>query len=116
MALYERGFTGDADALVAHLDEQVVGGSITAKREDYSEFQIRDARMLVRSYERYSAFGGNRVSLHVSILAVGTQLAVSLMTSGGSEAVFFKFNTFGERAFLKKAVEALDSFALPYDG
>ena len=101
---------------MAHLDDQIVGGSITAKREEFTEFRIQDARMLVHSYERYSAFGGNRVSLHVSILAVGPQLAVSLTTAGGSEAMFVKINTFGERAFLNKAVDALDSFAPTDEG
>jgi len=110
MALHERTVQGDADALVAHLDDRIVGGSITAKREDSSDQRIGHARMLVRSYERYSASGGNRVSLHVAILAVGTELAISVMSAGGSDAMFFKFNTFGEEAFLDKAVEALDSF------
>jgi hypothetical protein len=33
------------------------------------------------------------------------------MTAGGSQAVFWKVNTFGEEAFLAKAVEALESFS-----
>jgi hypothetical protein len=71
---------------------------------------IGDARMVVRVYERYSAMGGNRVSLSVAVLAVGQQLAVTAITSGGSQAVFWKLNTFGEEAFMTKAVEALNSF------
>jgi hypothetical protein len=66
--------------------------------------------MVVRTYERYSAFGGNRVSLTFSILAVGGQIAVSAITAGGSEAMFFKLNTVGEETFLDKAIKALDDF------
>ena len=110
MAQHERTLAGDADALVAHLDQQIVSGSITANLEECSDQRLGDARMLVRTYERYSAMGGNRVSLNVCVLAVGQQLAVSAMTAGGSQAMFFKLNTFGEEAFLDKAVQALDAF------
>ena len=111
MAQHERTIRGDADALVAHLDAQISRSSVTANLEECSDQRIREARMLVRTYERYSAFGGNRVSLNVAILAVGTELAISATTAGGSQAMFWKFNTFGEEAFLAKALEALDSFA-----
>jgi hypothetical protein len=67
--------------------------------------------MVVRVYERYSAAGGNRVSLCIAVLAVGQDLAVSAITSGGSTAVFWKVNTFGEEAFLKKAAEAISSYS-----
>ena len=32
----------------------------------------------------------------------------SAITAGGSQAVFFKLNTFGEEAFLDKLIELLD--------
>ena len=106
MARYQTTLTGDVDALAAHLDRAIPGGSVSAKREDGSDTTIGDARMVVRVYERYSALGGNRVSLCVSVLAVGEQLALTATTSGGSQAMFFKLNTFGEEAFLDKAVTA----------
>ena len=111
MARYQDLLPGDLDALVSHLDRAIPGGSVTAKREDGSDQTIGDARMVVRVYERYSALGGNRVSLAVSILAVGRQLAVTMISSGGSQAMFFKLNTFGEEAFLNKGLDALQSFA-----
>jgi hypothetical protein len=55
--------------------------------------------------------GGNRVSLAVSILAVGRELAVTMISAGGSQAVFFKINRIGEDNFLRKGVDALASFA-----
>src|SRR5689334_3378717 len=110
MAHYAAMLTGDVAALVSHLDQGILGRSISANVEDSSDLRIGDARMVVRVYERYSAMGGNRVSLNVSILAVDGQLAVSAISSGGSQAVFWKVNTFGEEAFLDRAVNALRSW------
>ncbi|MCW2786250.1 MAG: hypothetical protein JWP74_2767 [Marmoricola sp.] len=110
MAAYEHQLTADVDQFVAHVEQKLLAGSVTAKLEDTYEHTIGTARMVVRVYERYSAMGGNRVSLGVSILAVDGQLAVSAITSGGSEAVFFKINTMGEDSFLQKAVDAIESF------
>ncbi|CAI9418806.1 DUF6054 family protein [Nocardioides sp. T2.26MG-1] len=76
MAHHDQRLTGDADALVAHLDETIVSGSMTATLEHAVDHTIGDARMLVRVYERYSAAGGNRLSLSISVLAVGTDLSV----------------------------------------
>lgn len=111
MAQYQIQLEGDVEALVAHLDQQILRGSVSANIEDGSDLRLGDARMVVRVYERYSAFGGNRVSLGISILAVGGQLAVTAITAGGSQAVFLKINTVGEQSFLSKAVEALQSFS-----
>ena len=106
-----RSLVGSADALAAHLDSTIARGSISASTEHSSELSIGDARVVLRTYERYSVTGSNRVTLSVTILAVGDRLEVALTTSGGSEALFFKINTFGESAFMDKAVEAIDSFA-----
>ncbi|WP_028654287.1 DUF6054 family protein [Nocardioides sp. J54] len=110
MAHLARRMTGDPDALVAHLDAQIMSGSVSASRELAHEHRIGDARMLVRVYERYSATGGNRVSLCFSILAVGDELEVTAVTAGGSRATFFKMNTLGEGSFLDRARKALDDF------
>ena len=105
-----RSLVGSADALAAHLDEAITRGSISASIEHHDELAIGDARMILRTYERYSMTGGNRLTLSVSILAVGDRMEVALTTSGGSQGVFLKFNTFGEGAFMDKGLEALDAF------
>ena len=108
MARYEHALVGDVDRFVAHLDGAIQGGSVTAKLENGSDHRLGEARMVVRVYERYSALGGNRLTLTVSILAVGQDLAVSAITSGGSTAMFWKLNTLGEESFLAKAVDAIE--------
>jgi len=105
-----RSLVGSADALAAHLDSAIASGSVSASLENSDALSIGDARLVVRTYERFSMAGSNRVSLSVSILEVGDQLKVALSTAGGSQAVFFKINTFGEEAFMQKGLEALDAF------
>ena len=61
----------------------------------------------VRVFERYSYMGGNRVSLNVTLFGNGDTIQLSAITSGGSQAMFFKINTFGEEAFLDKLREIL---------
>jgi hypothetical protein len=111
VAKYERQLTGDVDELIAHVDQAIPMTSSTGQIESAGDYTIGDARMVVRVYERYSAMGGNRVSLSVSVLAVGEQLEVCAITSGGSQAMFWKMNTFGEESFLSKAVQAIEGWA-----
>jgi hypothetical protein len=44
--------------------------------------------------------GGNRVSLNITLIGNGNNLFLTAITSGGSQAVFFKVNTMGEESFL----------------
>jgi hypothetical protein len=105
-----RSLTGSADALARHLDDAIARGSVSASVEHADERSIGDARMILRTYERYSATGGNRLTLSVSILTVGDRMEVALTTSGGSQGIFFKINTFGEGAFMDRAIAAVDDF------
>ena len=110
MARYDIQLTGTVDALAEHLDGEILRGSVSASLEESVTHTIGDAKMLVRTYERYSGFSGSRVSLTFAILAVGPQLSVSAVSTGGSKAMFFKMDTVGEGTFLDKAVAALASF------
>lgn len=101
MAKYETHLTGDFDAVLKHLHNGLMGGSMSISLEDGSDYASGGVRCAVRVYERYSAIGGNRVSLNMTLLGNGNSLFLSAITSGGSQAVFFKLNTFGEEAFLE---------------
>ena len=100
MAKYEREFRGDFDAALEKIHDAVMNGSYSASYEDGSDYVSGGFRCAVRVYERYSAMGGNRVSLSVTLAGSGETLFVSAITSGGSQAVLFKINTWGEEAFL----------------
>ena len=65
---------------------------------------------LVQKKERYSAFGDNRVSLTVTLFQDETgDIHLSGITSGGSQAMFFKINTVGEETFLYKLKDVVNN-------
>lgn len=109
MAKLEHTFKGNFDTVLEKIERGILNGSSSASLEDSSDFRIGDARCSVRVFERYSFTGSNRVSLSVTLFQNGEndELKLSAITSGGSQAVFFKINTLGEEAFLDKLREIL---------
>ena len=109
MAKLERTIHRDFTELLLRIEQGILSGSISASLEDASDFRSGDARCSVRVFERYSSLGGNRVSLSVTLFQNGKDQPVHLsaITAGGSQAMFFKVNTFGEKAFLNKLMELL---------
>lgn len=110
MAQWEHRLTGDVDAFTAHVERLITEGSATAQLEGRIDRRVGDVRMVVLVFERYSMAGGNRLSLTIAVIANGQVIDVSAIASGGSAALFWKVNTFGEEAFLHKAVEAVESY------
>lgn len=112
MAKTERYLDGDIDSILQTIDDGILSGSVSATLEDTVVTQLLDGgKAVLKVYERYSAFGGNRVSLSIfaTDAAVKGKVFISAIAAGGSEAMFFKLNTFGEEAFLDKLIEILDS-------
>lgn len=110
MAQFETSLTGDFYALLHHIESSVIGGSVSASREGGSTFEKDGVRCAVRVYERYSYWGKNRLTLTVAIFGKGTDLRLSAITSGGSQAIFFKINTLGEESFLNKFIGSIENF------
>ena len=108
MAKLQRTLNGDFRAILARIEDGILHGSVSASLEDGSDFTEGSARVSVRVFERYSYLGNNRVSLSVTLFQHGDgPVHLSAITSGGSQAMFFKINTFGEEAFLDKLRELL---------
>ena len=108
MAKLEQIIHGDFDQMLQRIETGIMGGSISASLEDASDFCDRGARCSIRVFERYSWSGSNRVSLNLTLFQNGdSDIYLSAITSGGSQALFFKLNTFGEEAFLDKLRELL---------
>lgn len=108
MAKLEQTIRGSFDAVLNKITDGIVNGSVSASLEETSDFRTGNARCAVRVFERYSYMGGNRVSLSVTLFqAEDGPIHLSAITSGGSQAMFFKVNTFGEEAFLDKLRELL---------
>lgn len=108
MAKLERELIGDFDEILSHLEDVILSGSLSASLEDASDFREDNARCSVRVIERYSMVGKNRLSLTLTLFQVGEKIHLSAITSGGSQAVFFKMNTWGEEAFLDVVADAID--------
>lgn len=108
MAKLEHTLYGDFNQILHRIESGILSGSISATLEDASDFYGETARCSVRVFERYSYFGGNRVSMNITLFQSGNgPICLSAITSGGSQATFFKVNTVGEKAFLDKLREIL---------
>lgn len=107
MAKLEQTLHGDFHEILNRIVNGILNGSMSASLEDSSDFVSGTARCSVRVFERYSTIGSNRVSLAVTLFQNGDTIHLSAITSGGSQAMFFKINTWGEEAFLDKLREIL---------
>lgn len=110
MAKYETYLKGDFEEILHRLDAGILHGSLSASYEDGSDWSANGVRCAVRVYERYSMMGGNRVSMNLTLIGTGNTLFLSAITAGGSQAVFWKVNTWGEQAFL----DCLTELVQPY--
>ena len=101
MAIFQRKFTGDFDALLTKVEKIVMDGSMSASLEERADYKTPQGRCSVRVFERYSYAGNNRVSMNVTLFQAGPEIHLCAITSGGSQGLFFKVNTWGEETFLK---------------
>ncbi len=108
MAKLEQALNGEFNQWLNKIESGIINSSMSASLEESSDFRDKDARCSVRVFERYSYSGNNRVSLSVTLFQNGDgPIHLSAITTGGSQAVFFKINTWGEEAFLDKLKELL---------
>ena len=100
MAKLERTLVGNFDSLLHKIEKGILDGSISATLEEAADYRGNDSRCSVRIFERYSWTGSNRVSMSVTLYQTGNAIQLCAITSGGSQATFFKINTLGEESFL----------------
>lgn len=100
MAKIQCELKGDFNEILQKIESEILNGSMSASKEDESNFDIGDCKCAVRVFERYSYAGGNRVSLNITLIQNDNKIFISAITSGGSQAVFWKWNTVGEENFL----------------
>ena len=109
MAKLERVLKCDMYSLLHDIDSGI-RESISASLEEETVEQIGSVTVVMRVYERFSYFGGNRVSLTVLAVKDGEKVHLSAVGSGGSQGIFFKLNTVGEKSFLSKVAQIVDSY------
>ncbi|UPW10488.1 DUF6054 family protein [Gordonia terrae] len=109
MSKHERAFTGDFEQVLSAIHADVLNGSSSASYEAGSDITVGDVRCATLVFERYSMVGNNRLSLTVTLIGRGRELNLVAITSGGSQAVFWKLNFYGEDAFLSQFVGHMDT-------
>ena len=107
MAKYEKTVNANFNELKNRITDGILNSSMSATLEETSDFYMGDIRCSVLVFERYSYMGKNRVSMSITLFGVDGNTHISAITSGGSQAMFFKINTWGENAFLEKLYEIL---------
>ena len=110
MAKYEKRLKGNFNEFLRWVDRDIMRGNASISYEDGSDVTIANTRVAVRVYERYSMTGSNRVNLNLTLVGVGEDLFVTAITSGGSQAVLFKINTFGEESFLRTCADSIERY------
>jgi len=112
MAKIQCELKGDFYTILKELEYAIINGSMSASKEDESNFNIGDCLCAVRVFERYSFAGGNRVSLSITLLQNENKIFISAITAGGSQAVFWKLNTIGEETFLDSIQGVIKKYML----
>lgn len=110
MAKLECELSGNFDELLQAVDSAAMSHSSSASKEDESDFTLPSCQCAVRVYERYSVMGSNRVSLNVTLLQSDGRIFLSAISSGGSQAMFFKVQTLGEESFLECFADAMQKY------
>ena len=101
MAKLQKNMYCDFGQLLHRVENGILNGSVSASLEDSADYVAPNARCSVRVFERYSYMGNNRVSMSVTLFQAGNgPVQLCAITSGGSQAMFFKINTIGEESFL----------------
>ncbi len=108
MAKFEIELQGTFNDWVRWLDEDIPQMNVTSKLEEALDRVDETTKIAIRAYERYSAIGNNRLGLTVVLLESGGKLWMSAVTTGGSQAMFFKINTFGEESFINAFISKVE--------
>lgn len=111
MAQYTADISGSLTHFSRYLENFILDSSLSASLEETFRCRMGEVTCVVQTYERYSFLGGNRVSLSVTMLEHQGRIHLMAAATGGSQAMFFKINDFGETAFLEKLEQAVKEYA-----
>ncbi|MFR7592294.1 MAG: DUF6054 family protein [Longibaculum sp.] len=110
MAEYIQELKGNYEEFVQYVEESVMSKSMTVLLESKRKTILNDVKCTVMSFERYSYTGGNRVSMCVTILGYNQDIRLIANAAGGSQAKFFKINTWGEESFLETLIQPVEAY------
>jgi hypothetical protein len=92
MAKYEKTITGQFEAVVDHLQEDICNSGLTMNLVDESNYTIGDTKVAVRVYDKYFMRNGNRASLSLTVAGHGDEIFISAIGAGGGQGIIFNFS------------------------
>lgn len=110
MAKYETTVKGDLVEFVNYVQDEILNSSSSASLEDKSFVEINGVKVAVYAFERYNMIVGNRVSMTMTAVSNGDEIWVNVVSTGGSQGMFIKFNTFGEESFLELVTKIISKY------
>lgn len=110
MAKFEITIRGPLRDFINHMNANVGSLGATIDLEGFSHHSVSDVEVAVYVFERYSYTGSSRVSLNVTCIGHKDKVYVTAISSGGSQAVFFKINTWGEGSFLDRFIDLVQAY------
>lgn len=96
--------------LLEYMTKNILEGSVSASLEEEESYEKDNIIAHCLAFERYAYLGGNRVSLTLSSVYSNNNAVIFLVATGGSQAAFFKINTYSEENFLELAVQYLEEY------
>lgn len=110
MAKYVREINGDFYDFLDYIERNKSQLGTSISLEDTNVYSEGDIKVAIYVFERYSYLGENRVTLSVLVTSHENKIKVTAITAGGSQALFFKINRFGEEAFLDKFIHLINRY------
>lgn len=112
MAKIECFLKGNFYSILHEIDEAIMDGNISGSCEEISSFREGGLTCEVRTYERYSWFGGNRVALNLTMLQKEPEGKIwfCATTAGGSQGVLLKVNTLSESSFISQVKKISEKY------
>ena len=108
MAKYEKTITGQFEAVVDRLHEDICNSGMTMNLVDESNYTIGDTRIAVRVYDKYFMRNGNRASLSLTVAGYGDEIFISAIGAGGGQGIIFNFSLGAEDDMVAVVEESIN--------
>lgn len=112
MAKFERLVAGDFNSVVSRLDSDILGSGLSMNLVDRSDYRAGGMRVAVRVYDKYFMRNGNRASLSLTVVDVGSGIFVSAIGAGGGSGVLFNFSLGAETELTDVVADSLARMGL----
>lgn len=110
MAKFGRNFKGNFEDTRSFLNDLVLNTYSTSSKEEEIIKEFNQVKHWFSVYEIYSIIGSNRLSISISLFEYKGEISLDIVGSGGSQAMFFKINTWGEENAVGNLIYYIDNY------